>query len=695
MPNKLDDLLHNYDGGGAHNVLDLVFKPCLSECKSYKRTAAEITAGAVANWGYAMLNIIDNHVPIEFLIGNNSEDFPLIKKINDLVDDEEKKREAMQKFIQDKTRILFNLNIDENVSTVIRSLYASGQLTMKAVFHLNDEGKIRLHHQKIGYFDCGENKGIIINGGGNESRNAYLENGENLSVRKEWHESHKEDFNFWKGILDGLEGHPKKLVVEPDRKFVDHLKSLSTLTSRNDLKNSWQRFLDSRDTVTSTPTPSPTTEPTPTPTTEVSPPEWQHQDKAIDTFLHSARNEFSINENLEKRDKKMTKGILSMATGTGKTSTALKIINILIDEKEINKVVIIPPNEGNLCNQWVENVRNWKFRKELKVFEHFGDKRGVESFIDENNLCILIAKRDYELIEYLLSRTSKEDTLIIHDEVHGFGSPGLKRLCKKQNEYKYTLGLSATPERDYDVEGTEFIFEEIGHPIFDYPLEQAIQNGTLCPFDYTEIKVQQSDETTEKIADLQRTYRPQIENATTPSEKEHFRFTLAIQIAACRAADENKIPQLAEFAHNNIHYFKNCIIFCATHQQADEVGDMLSSLGLLFAKIHENYSASEQQGLLNKLADGEIDVIVNCHKLSEGIDIRSLSSIVICSSFRSRRETIQRVGRCVRSDPNNPDKVARVTDLVLYKNIENNNIIESEADRKNWLQKISRVRKNG
>ena len=150
MPNKLDDLLHNYDGGGAHNVLDLVFKPCLSECKSYKRTAAEITAGAVANWGYAMLNIIDNHVPIEFLIGNNSEDFPLIKKINDLVDDEEKKREAMQKFIQDKTRILFNLNIDENVSTVIRSLYASGQLTMKAVFHLNDEGKIRLHHQKIG-----------------------------------------------------------------------------------------------------------------------------------------------------------------------------------------------------------------------------------------------------------------------------------------------------------------------------------------------------------------------------------------------------------------------------------------------------------------------------------------------------------------------------------------------------------------
>ena len=97
MPINLDDLPHNLDGGGEHDVLELVFRPCLSVCKGYKRTAAEITQGAIANWGYAMLNIIQNEVPIEFLIGNNSEDFPLIQTINDLVDDEERKIEAMQK----------------------------------------------------------------------------------------------------------------------------------------------------------------------------------------------------------------------------------------------------------------------------------------------------------------------------------------------------------------------------------------------------------------------------------------------------------------------------------------------------------------------------------------------------------------------------------------------------------------------
>lgn len=125
-------------------------------------------------------------------------------------------------------------------------------------------------------------------------------------------------------------------------------------------------------------------------------------------------------------------------------------------------------------------------------------------------------------------------------------------------------------------------------------------------------------------------------------------------------------------------------------EQGNEIAKVLNENNIKFTK---NYAEDpkEQQASLDELGREEIDTIINCHSLSEGIDIRSLENVILLSSRRARLETIQRVGRCLRiDDENNPDKVANVIDVVLYKNIEKNETIDAEENRRKWLNGISK-----
>ena len=90
----------------------------------------------------------------------------------------------------------------------------------------------------------------------------------------------------------------------------------------------------------------------------------------------------------------------------------------------------------------------------------------------------------------------------------------------------------------------------------------------------------------------------------------------------------------------------------------------------------------------------ESDCIVTCKALSEGIDIKSLKNIFLLSSNLQPLETIQRIGRCIRRDDSNPGKVANVIDFVVYRSIDDDNMIEADKNRKSWITEISKGRNN-
>src|SRR5690606_4463838 len=76
------------------------------------------------------------------------------------------------------------------------------------------------------------------------------------------------------------------------------------------------------------------------------------------------------------------------------------------------------------------------------------------------------------------------------------------------------------------------------------------------------------------------------------------------------------------------------------------------------------YYGDDDRSNLTRFARGELDCLLTCHRISEGIDIQSVNNIVLFASARARLETVQRLGRCLRIDPNNPGKRATVIDFI-------------------------------
>ena len=101
--------------------------------------------------------------------------------------------------------------------------------------------------------------------------------------------------------------------------------------------------------------------------------------------------------------------------------------------------------------------------------------------------------------------------------------------------------------------------------------------------------------------------------------------------------------------------------------------------------------ADDEKINLENFAAGKIDCLLTCKKVSEGIDISSVTNIILFSSDRSRLVTTQRIGRALRLDKNNPEKKATVVDFVIEDSEENDN--NADADRAEWLTELSQTRR--
>ena len=91
-------------------------------------------------------------------------------------------------------------------------------------------------------------------------------------------------------------------------------------------------------------------------------------------------------------------------------------------------------------------------------------------------------------------------------------------------------------------------------------------------------------------------------------------------------------------------------------------------------------------GRTNDTPEG-LDSLIACERISEGLDIKSVDTIILFCSDNSRLKTIQRIGRALRTDPENPNKMATVVDFVYDD--------ERSADvrRREWLDELSKIRR--
>ena len=169
----------------------------------------------------------------------------------------------------------------------------------------------------------------------------------------------------------------------------------------------------------------------------------------------------------------------------------------------------------------------WKQKRNLKTLNirrFYDSYNDAGNFIDGKNE-LLIVNRMPKKLENILKNLDKEKTLIIQDEVHGFGSKGMMQLEGLHRSFKYTLGLSATPIRKFDTEGSDFILKEMGKIIYEYRLENAIEDGILCPFNYVHLPVALTKEERKKKQGYIAKRNAAIKGIGDPySEKDYMRI---------------------------------------------------------------------------------------------------------------------------------------------------------------------------
>lgn len=395
---------------------------------------------------------------------------------------------------------------------------------------------------------------------------------------------------------------------------------------------------------------------------------WVHQDIAVKTFLEKEH------------------GILAMATGTGKTVTATKIINKLFDSGEIRRVVITMYG-NDLLDQWAIQIRENYKNKQINY--HYASQKMMKDFVMHPDDSILILSRDARNLSKLLDLFDRlpgdyrNDTLFVFDEVHGAGSNTfVENLSGRLSPYRYRLGLSATPEREYDEAGNDFLLNEIGEVIFEFTLQDAIQKGILCEFNYIPLPYVLSDEEKLKKRKIIAAFNAKKESGEPVDEKDMF-----TQLALVNKTAVNKLEEFESLISQRPELLQKCIIFVQTM----EYGAKLQEILVRYSDKYHTYYADDEKINLENFAAGKIDCLLTCKKVSEGIDISSVTNIILFSSDRSRLVTTQRIGRALRLDKNNPEKKATVVDFVIEDSEENDN--NADADRAEWLTDLSQTRR--
>lgn len=150
----------------------------------------------------------------------------------------------------------------------------------------------------------------------------------------------------------------------------------------------------------------------------------------------------------------------------------------------------------------------------------------------------------------------------------------------------------------------------------------------------------------------------------------------------------NKIDEFEKLIAQHSELLNKSIIFVQTM----EYGRLLQNVLIKYADRYHTYYADDEKINLEKFVNGELDCLVTCKKISEGIDISCVTNIFLFSSDRSKLVTTQRIGRALRLDKNNPDKVANIIDFVINDGDKENDT-DADHERMAWLTDLSKTRR--
>lgn len=366
-------------------------------------------------------------------------------------------------------------------------------------------------------------------------------------------------------------------------------------------------------------------------------------------------------------------GILHMATGTGKTITALLAATELANLQDNQLALIVAAPYQHLVDQWVAELNDFGVTP-LRAYQSrstWTDEvvgQFTEFTTGARDFTTVVTTHDTfssDHFQEILSRLDGSKTMLIADEVHHLGAPHIKENLPQSVSAR--LGLSATPYRWYDDEGTEAITNYFSNGIvFEFGLDEAIEAGYLCEYYYVPHVVSLTDEESEEYIALSRAIGKKIGSVSGDigdadlQDNEQLR-QLLFKRARLIGTAENKLARLRSLFQrsSDIHH---TLVYCsdgkigtesdATKRQLDAVTEMLGKeLGYKVHRFTYEEDQKTRERLLHDFEEGELDALVAIRCLDEGVDVPATETAFILASSSNPRQFVQRRGRILRPHP--------------------------------------------
>lgn len=414
-------------------------------------------------------------------------------------------------------------------------------------------------------------------------------------------------------------------------------------------------------------------------------------------------------------------GLFAMATGTGKTITSLNCLLVVYKKTGYYKALILVPTI-TLVNQWENECKKFNFTNIVKVCSKSRWKNNFAAILTRERLSpteqvsyIVISTYASFARENIFAELNKlpAKTLLIADECHNMGSGSLLKLLPKVN-CKRRIGLSATPERQFDEEGTKKLFSFFNSEkeyTYEYSMEEAINNGVLCRYYYyphlvslTESEMRDYMELSLKISKFYK------------SESDIFSsnpILTALLLARKRIIHKasNKISVFNDILREqykmkgNLKYTLVYVpegndpndYFETDHfSENDETENDNDAAHLIdvFTEAVKDIDkrttikqfisgTNDKEYVLEQFANGEIDVLTSMKCLDEGVDVPRAELAIFCASTGNPRQFVQRRGRILRQ--HSEKQFAYIHDLVVVPEINPNS--ESYKMERSMLKK--------
>jgi superfamily II DNA or RNA helicase len=623
------------------------YTPVLSQAVLYRRAVGFFSSSALISMTEGIKGLIQNNGTIEVIASPrlSPEDIAAIR------DGFERRDEIileclLRELEEPKGRF------EEARLNLLSNLIASGAMTIKIAL-LESGNEVGMFHEKLGLMYDADGNCIAFTGSMNETANAFYLNYESIDVYTSWSGDSERVFDkqsaftaMWNDYEPGISVSDFPEVSEAIIQRYRTSKSVDL----SDLENSAEEL----------PEPSEASDEPALNAPRI--PEWVEMRK----YQEDAISEWELQG---------FRGVFDMATGTGKTYTALAAICRLSEVLGHNLAVVIVCPYQHLVEQWKEDIvafgmkpivcyssspqKNWRARVKNSVAGFRAN--AVDRF------CIVTTNATFET-DFMREQIGKlrGNCLIVVDEAHNFGAE--KAMSALPRHFDYRLALSATIERYGDESGTQALFDYFGKKCIEYSLEDAINNNMLTPYYYYPVLVHLDSEELAEYVELSKQISRAI--ASSPNKRrEDLSDTakmLLIKRARIVAGAHQKIPKLKSVMEP-YRDKRHMLVYCGATtiqdagyvegvptdnevRQIDAVASVLNND--LHVKAHQftsKESAADRENLKRAFSAGkQMQALVAIRCLDEGVNIPSIETAFILASSTNPKEYVQRRGRVLR-----------------------------------------------